>query len=119
MKNKTNMKENDNYLDYVPFHNEEHKWEADEEGNITIFVENKGAFNEIAQKIFGKPKVSQIHLDEMGNFVWPLIDGKRSVYEIGEFVKEEFGDKSEPLYQRLVQYIGTLESYEFIKMEKK
>ena len=33
-----------------------------------------------------KPKVSQIHLDEMGNFVWPLIDGTRTVYEIAELV---------------------------------
>ena len=50
----------------------------------------------------------------MGNFIWPLIDGKRNLIEISELVHEEFGDKAEPLYNRLVQYIKTLEAYGFI-----
>lgn len=69
------------------------------------------------QKILKKPKVSQIHLDEMGNFVWPLIDGTRTVYEIAELVKAEFGDKAEPLYDRLVQYIRNLEAYGFVEVQ--
>lgn len=63
-------------------------------------MENKGAFNKVAQTLFNKPKVSQIHLDEMGNFIWPLMDGKRTVYDISQLVKEEFGEKAEPLYNR-------------------
>lgn len=111
-------KKSANYLNYIPVHNEEFSFETDEEGNITIFVENKGLFNRIAQVLFHKPKVSQIHLDEMGNFIWPLIDGEKSVYEIAGFVKEEFGQKAEPLYNRLVQYMRNLENYQFIKMKK-
>ena len=76
-------------------------------------------FHFLAQKILKKPKVSQIHLDEMGNFVWPLIDGTRTVYEIAQLVKEEFGEKAEPLYERLVQYIQTLENYGFIEVREK
>ena len=70
----------------------------------------------MAQTLFNKPKVSQIHLDEMGNFIWPLMDGKRTVYDISQLVKEEFGEKAEPLYNRLVQYVRNLESYGFIKL---
>ncbi len=33
-------------------------------------------FNTIAQKVFGKPRFTKVHLDEMGTFIWPLIDGK-------------------------------------------
>lgn len=55
----------------------------------------------------------------MGNFVWPLIDGTRTVYEIAQLVKEEFGEKAEPLYERLVQYIQNLENYGFIEVREK
>lgn len=108
----------DNYLDYIPEHNDKFKWDIDEEGKVTIFVENKGFFNKIFQALLKKPKVSQIHLDEMGNFIWPLIDGKKTIYDISVYVKEEFGDKAEPLYNRLIQYMYNLESYEFIIINK-
>lgn len=107
-----------NYLDFIPEHNDKFKWDIDEEGKVTIFVENKGFFNKIFQALLKKPKVSQIHLDEMGNFIWPLIDGKKTIYDISVYVKEEFGDKAEPLYNRLIQYMYNLESYEFIKINK-
>ncbi len=113
-----NKKQADNYLEYVPVHNEKYRWEQDEQGVVTIFVENKGLFNRIAQLILKKPKVSQVHLEEMGSFIWPLMDGKCSILELGESVKEYFGENAEPLYPRLVQYIHNLEAYEFIKVQK-
>lgn len=109
----------ENYLDYVPCHNPEIKYEIDGEHKVTIFQENKGMFNFIAQKLFKKPRISQIHLDEMGNFIWPLMDGERNLIEIAELVKAEFGEKAEPLYNRLVQYVRTLETYGFIAVEPK
>ncbi len=109
---------NGNYLDLVPIHHMACKYEISEQEEVTIFVENKGVFNRIAQVLFKRPKVSQIHLDEMGNFIWPLIDGERSVYDIAEYVKQEFGEKAEPLYQRIAQYFKTLESYGFIQMKQ-
>lgn len=109
----------ENYLDYVPCHNPEIKYEIDGEHKVTIFQENKGMFNFIAQKLFKKPRISQIHLDEMGNFIWPLMDGERNLIEIAELVKAEFGEKAEPLYNRLVQYVRTLETYGFITVKPK
>ena len=109
----------ENYLDYVPCHNPEIKYEIDGEHKVTIFQENKGMFNFIAQKLFKKPRISQIHLDEMGNFIWPLMDGERNLIEIAELVKAEFGEKAEPLYNRLVQYVRTLETYGFIAVKPK
>lgn len=106
-----------NYLEYVPIHNPKVQYKVFDDKKVTLYQENKGLFNLIAQKILKKPKISQIHLDEMGNFIWPLIDGKRNLIEISELVKAEFGEKAEPLYNRLVQYIKTLESYGFIIVE--
>ncbi len=108
-----NKKIEENFLDKIPVKSEI-KWEKSEDGSVTLHVENKGAMNKIAQLVFKKPKVSFIHLDEMGNFVWPLIDGEKTVYEIGVLVKEHFGEKAEPLYERLSQYFKTLEAYKFI-----
>ena len=54
----------------------------------------------------------------MGSFLWPLFDGEKTVFEIGEFVKEHFGEKAEPLYERLTKYIQTLESYKFIEFKE-
>ncbi|MDO4490885.1 MAG: PqqD family protein [Lachnospiraceae bacterium] len=107
-----------NYLDFVPVHNPEYEYKIDEEGRVTILQENKGLFNKIAQMFFKKPRISNIHLDEMGNFLWPLMDGKRSIMDLSVLVKEEFGEKAEPLYNRLVQYVKTLEAYGFISVEK-
>ena len=75
-----------NYLEYVPAHKKEIKYDISEDKKVTLLQENTGLFNWIAQKLFKKPRVSQIHLDEMGNFIWPLIDGKRNLIEISDLV---------------------------------
>lgn len=115
MKKKT---ESVNYLDLIPKHREEIRAEISNDGKVTVFIENKGVFNTVAQKLFKKPRFTQVHLDRMGNFIWQAIDGKRSVYDIALLVKDEFKDGAEPLYDRLVQYMKTLESYEFITIIK-
>ena len=53
----------------------------------------------------------------MGSFVWPLIDGEKDITEIGKTVKEHFGEKAEPLYERLAKYFQILESYGFISVK--
>ena len=106
-----------NYLDKVPYHNPEVNFTIDEEGRVTLSQENKGLMKTITQKLINKPRFSKIHLDEMGNFIWPLIDGEKTVYDIAELVKEHFGEKAEPLYNRLVTYIDTLHSYGFVCMK--
>lgn len=104
-----------NYLEKIPVRNGAFQWSADEQGIVTIDVENKGFVNKIAQKLLKKPKVSHVHLDEMGSFIWPLLDSDKNIIALGEDVKAHFGDKAEPLYQRLVKYLQILESYSFIE----
>lgn len=87
---------------------------SEKEGIVTLEIENKGIFNRIAQKFFKKPKISYIHLDEMGSFIWPLLDGEKDIIEIGKFVEEKFGEKANPLYERLAEYIKRLASYGFV-----
>lgn len=107
----------ENYLDNIPLKNPEINWTADDEGMVTLEIENKGIANRIAQKLINKPKISYIHLDEMGSFIWPLIDGERTITEISVFVKDHFGEKADPLYERLSKFIQILESYKFISFK--
>lgn len=107
-------KKKENYLDYIPKHNSLYEWNINERSRVVIKVVNKGLFNRIAQIFFKRPKVSNIELDEFGSFVWEQIDGVRSVYGIGILVKEHFGDKAEPLYERLAKFIGTLRNAGYV-----
>lgn len=108
MKNKS-----ENYLERVPCR-ADIEWKCDENGIVTLEIENKGFFNKMAQKILKKPKITYIHLDETGSFVWPEIDGKRDIAAIGEVVEKKFGEKAQPLYERLAKYFQILESYGFV-----
>lgn len=112
-KNKTGVSEN--YLERKPSRPEGISWSVDEKGIVTLDIENTGVFNRIAQKILKKPKVTHIHLDETGSFVWPLLDGEKTIIELGKDVKAEFGEKANPLYERLAKYFQILDSYHFIE----
>lgn len=107
-----------NLLDLIPVQSKKHNAQIDDEGKVTIFVENKGVFNLIAQKLFHKPRFSQIHLEEFGCYIWKQIDGIKTVKEIGDLVHEKFGDKAEPLYPRISMYMKTLVNYEFIEFKE-
>ena len=63
-------KKSRDYASLCPSRTEGLAWSADENGIVTLDVENKGVFDRIFQLILKKPKVSHIHLDELGSFVW-------------------------------------------------
>lgn len=107
-----------NYLDKIPMRAENIGWSQDEKGIVTLEIENKGWANFLAQKLFKRPRISYVHLDENGSFVWPLLDGQKDITAIGVLVKEHFGEKAEPLYERLARYFQILDSYHFIKWAK-
>ena len=107
-----------NYLDKIPVHPEGIPWSTDENGIVTLEIENKGAMNKISQKLFKKPKISYIHLDKTGSFVWPLIDGKKSISDLAVDVDAHFGEEAHPLYERLAQFFRVLDSYKFISWVK-
>ncbi|MGN0240581.1 MAG: PqqD family protein [Candidatus Weimeria sp.] len=109
----------DNLLDYMPRPNRLFEWRVGDNGHVLIKVEHKGFYAKIAQKIFKRPRFSDIELDDFGSFVWQRLDGKTTVYQIGQMVKNEFGEKAEPLYDRLGQYIKILHENKFIVYENK
>ena len=116
MRKKNKKQNNDiNYLDLIPERNEALGWHKDLKERVILEVENTGIMNTIAQKVFSKPRFTKVHLDRQGSFIWPLIDGQRTVADIAALVKEEFGEAAEPLYPRIVKYFQIVESYRFVK----
>lgn len=80
-----------NYLDLIPEKSSSLKWHTDLKERVILEVENTGIMNKIAQNLFNKPRFTKVHLDANGSFIWPLIDGKRTVEDIAVLVKEQFG----------------------------
>ena len=108
----------ENYLERRPRRKEGLAWSKDEKGLVTFEIPNTGIMNRSAQKLLKKPKVSYVHLEEIGSFVWPLLDGEKDITALGVAVKEQFGEKAEPLYERLAKYFQILDSYHFIEWKK-
>lgn len=116
---KTNKPEPDsgiNLLDLVPVHTV--RFETDAEGLIVLL---KPKFtNRLLQKYL-LPRMRRpffrITLDELGSFVWSRCDGKCTVRRLAELHKQRFGEKAEPLYDRLTLFLQTLEHNRFIRFE--
>ena len=80
-----------NYLDLIPVKAEGLKWHKDFRDRVILEVKNEGFFNGIAQKVFNRPEVTKIHLDVHGSYLWPFIDGERTVMDLAALEKERFG----------------------------
>lgn len=96
-----------NYLDLHPMrlHNEEI---ADDKIVTILIPKFKNKF--IVQYIVPKLKSPEIKLklDEIGSATWLLLDGKKDVREISKLLFEKFGDKIEPVNQRLTKFLTGL-----------
>lgn len=103
-----------NYLEQIPMRNPDIAWTVEENGSVTLHIENKGRMNRLAQKFFKKPKVSHVYMEEIGSYLWPYLDGEKDILALGILVKEHFGEQAEPLYERLARYFQILDSYHFI-----
>lgn len=113
MKNKKNIIPK-NYLDKIPSRAKSIEWTTDGDGMVTLEIKNTGWANKIAQVLFKRPKISYIHLDKMGSFIWPVMDGEKDITAIGKLVDQHFGKEAHPLYERLAKYFQIMDSYHFI-----
>lgn len=108
------MSKQDNYLNYIPIKSNKIKWKKLDNGLIQIIQPRDSILDKIVRKLFFTPDKFRIDLDEMGSFIWKHIDGEKTIYDIAQLVKSEFGEKAEPLYERLVEYMKILKNNKFI-----
>jgi hypothetical protein len=76
--------------------------------NIVIMLEKQ---DHKIQRFFRKlkfriPEYKKTSLDEYGSYVFLLIDGMKTVKEIGENLEAKYGDKAHPLYERLLLFLN-------------
>ena len=106
-----------NYLELRPIRNM--KEEVDSDNLVTVLIPK--FTHSFAKKYFEpilKSPVIKLKLDELGSASWLAIDGKKNVYEIGNELIEKFGDKIQPVEQRLTKYLTQLYEHRLITFEE-
>lgn len=61
----------------------------------------------------------KIKLDEIGSTVWLEIDGEKSVGEIAKILEARFGEKIQPIEERLAKFFTNLSVHNFITFKNK
>lgn len=97
-----------NIIDAVPRRKNNIIWTEKANGCVTVELEHCGFYAKLAQRFFHKPHRSTIALDVHGSYVWKQMDGTRNVREIACGMKQTFGAQAEPLYARLISFVGIL-----------
>jgi hypothetical protein len=108
-------KKSKNFLEFIPVRN--FKWYVSNETNKVV-VERPKFDNAILKKYllpYFKKQNFDVKLDEFGSFVWQQMDSRKNVYEIANDLEKEFGEKVQPVYERLSKFIKHLYQQRFVK----
>lgn len=102
-----------NYLELTPVR--KHKHEPRDDGGINVLIPKfTSKFSEkYIQKHLRFPYI-RANLDEFGSQTWLLIDGITNVELIGKELQEKYGEKIEPVYERLTKFLTEMNKYGFI-----
>ena len=65
-----------------------------------------------------EPAPYRVHLDDVGSFVWRRCDGEHTLAEIGRALGETFGERVEPIDERLPRFVHQLERSQLITLDK-
>ena len=116
MKKKKDVRTEINLLDLIPVRTIE--WSKDEEGKVTLL---KPKYKSSFSKKHILPRIKnpnfKVKLDEIGSYLWLLFDGEKKVDQIAVLFQQQFGERVEPLYDRLAKFLMNLEKNGFIKFK--
>jgi hypothetical protein len=102
------------FMNVYPVRNCNHELNS---GLVTIlFIKKK---LNIIERIFFKKissKPYKIDLDEIGSFVWNLCDGNKTVKEITEISKRNFGERIEPAEERVEKFIRQMNKNKLVSL---
>lgn len=103
-----------NLLDVSP--RREVPWEEDGGGLVTLVperpkVRGPRSLGRWLRYMMAPPR---IRLDDVGSYAWLRLDGGTTVGRVAGEVREQFGDRVEPVEQRLGQLIRLLRHERFV-----
>lgn len=117
MEKRLKRRTTDSYKDHIPVREEQHRWCLGDEGSITIYVEQTGVFHKVTKKLLGRTRTEEVRLDKIGSYIWPLLDGQRSVQDLAKLSHEAFeGSEEEYTYEKVVRYMRDLEQNGLVAM---
>ncbi|WP_195938629.1 PqqD family protein [Romboutsia sp. 1001713B170131_170501_G6] len=103
------MRTNEEILNIVFKINDKIDYEVNE-GVVIILEKQDHKIQQFFRKLkFKIPMYKKIELDEYGSFVFSNIDGKKTVKEIGKELELKYGEKSHPLYERLLIFLNHID----------
>ncbi|MCU0333075.1 MAG: PqqD family protein [Ignavibacteriaceae bacterium] len=106
-----------NYLELTPVRNYDHV--VEDTGLISVLVPKFDIkwLDKIMSKII-KSRFFKAKLDEFGTETWLEMDGTKSVQSISEHLQKKFGDKINPVEERLTKFLSELYKYNFITFKE-
>lgn len=82
-------------------------YKIDDNGIVTVLEKQDHKIQKFFRKLrFKIPLYKEITFDEISSEVFTQIDGIKTVKEIGEYLEVKFGDKVNPLYERLLTFLN-------------
>jgi len=106
-----------NYLELTPHHLYDHVIE--ENGKVSVLIPrftNKVLVKTLSPML--KSPFVKTKFDEFGSQVWLEIDGKKKVLDISTNLKQKFGERIEPVEERLTKFLTQLYNYKFVSFNE-
>lgn len=101
---------NEEVLSIIYKISDELEYEIGSDSIVTILEKQDHMVQKFFRKLkFNIPEYKKTSLDEYGSCVFLLIDGRRTVRDIGESLEAKYGDKAHPLYERLLLFLNHIE----------
>jgi hypothetical protein len=108
---------NANYLELRPIR--KIKEEVDSQNLVTVLIPKftNQFVKKYLQPIIKSPFI-KLKLDELGSASWLAIDGIKNVDQICKELVEKFGDKIQPVEERLTKFLTQLYEHRLITFEE-
>jgi len=109
-------KKNENMLDYIP--NINCQFEKSDKGIVSLIMPRFKIkwIRKMSAKL-GRSEYVKISLDNRGSQIWQLMDGKRTIQEIGTHLEKEAEETNQQFYERLSQFIGILKRNQWVLLK--
>ena len=83
------------------------KYEINKEGIVTVYEKQDHWIQKFLRKLkFKIPMYKKIIFDKYSSEAFIQIDGIKTVKEIGKYLEDKFGEKVNPLYERLLVFLN-------------